>query len=96
MSVQTFRDGAHHQRSVRSADDGHRPENTGHTLRFWHFYKLLSILFIVVTSATQSSKLFQLSTWNFRCPFNLYTLVEIATEKMKFLAEEHNTMTQPP
>ena len=31
---------------------------SGHSLRFWHFHKLSSLLFIVVTNATQPSKLF--------------------------------------
>ena len=36
-----------------STDEGHSAETSGHLLRFWHFHKHSSLLFIVVTSATQ-------------------------------------------
>ena len=41
-----------------STDEGHSPETSGYLLRFWHFHKHYSLLFIVVTSATQLTRLF--------------------------------------
>jgi len=46
-----------------STDEGHSPETSGQSLRFWHFNKLSSPLFIVVTSPTQLFQLFQLFTY---------------------------------
>ena len=64
-NVQTFRDYTLHQWNVRhethnehSTDEGHSPETSKHLSKFWHVHKHSSLLFIVVTSATQPTKLF--------------------------------------
>ena len=62
MLVQTLQDCALNQWNVRydehSNDVGHSPKTSGHSLRFWHFHKHSSLLFIAVTSATQPTKPF--------------------------------------